>query len=157
MKKKELIFEIIIVIIFVIFLVLFITKKNPIKKDIILTGCLDSKITLSDINLSKNNKMDSSISIKNKCDHNYNYYIVLSVKRDSDSDELVKVGIGNDQMKLTSYDKNIRFNVSTGYLNSYIIEEGEISPDESKTIDLSFSSSKKINWISEIKVVGTSK
>lgn len=152
--KKSLIFEIIIVILFVIFLFLFVTKKNPVKHDTILSGCLDTKMKTSDIDLSKKSKQSLDISVTNKCDNDYKYFIILSVKRDSDSDELVKVKINDINKKLTDYDKNIRFNVSTGYLNSYILDENVIGPSKDKNFKLDVSSDKKIDWISEIKVVG---
>lgn len=156
MNKKSLIIDIVIIIIFVIFLIMFITKKNPTNGGIVVSGCLDNKISSSDIDLSKNNKQTVDITIKNKCDRDYKYYIMLSVKRDSDSDDLVNVKLNSNKKVLTKYDKNIMFNVSTGYLNSYILDNNVLKSNKSKDFKIVLSSDKTIKWISEIKVVGTS-
>ena len=156
MNKKSLIIDIVIIIVFVIFLIMFITKKNPTNGGIVVSGCLDNKISSSDIDLSKNNKQTVDITIKNKCDRDYKYYIMLSVKRDSDSDDLVSVKLNSNKKVLTKYDKNIMFNVSTGYLNSYILDDNLLKSNKSKEFKIVLSSDKKIKWISEIKVVGTS-
>ena len=155
MKKIGLIILAILVIGVIWFFFFQPKEKTLEEKGIIVTGCFSSNISKNKIDLENEKKQVIDISIKNNCTYDYKYYLVLSVKNKSDDDKLVSIKLNdNGEKTLTSYEVNTRFNVSTGYLNSYILDKGSLSVNKNTSYKIIISSNKKINWASEIKVVG---
>ena len=72
--------------------------------------------------------------------------------------KLIALIKSNTGIKYYIYDleKNTRFNVTTGYLNSYILYTGEIKNNKKDTFEFDFKSDENIKWNGEIKVVGIS-
>lgn len=146
-----------VIIILVIGMCYFILKKEqPVENKIISRGCFDHEITkeIIDLNNSKNQK--SKVTVKNTCGNTFEYYLVLSVKNDSVDDSKVILSFSGNEDKVSNLEKNTRFNVTTGYLNSYILYTGEIKNNKEETFELDFKANEKIKWNGEIKVVGIS-
>lgn len=153
--KKISIYILIILGISIICYFMFHQKEKSLEETgIIVSGCFNSDISKTNVDLNQYKSEDLTIKVNNSCTNKYKYYLVISVKNKSSDDSLVKIKVNDDTKKLTDYNKNTRFNVSPGYLNSYILDEGEIKSNDSITYKINVSSNKKIKWESEFKVVG---
>ena len=153
MKK---VFSVIIVVLIIGICVLFLKREKPVENNIISRGCFDHEITNEIVDLNKNEHQKSKVTVKNSCDNSFEYYLVLSVKNDSVDDNKVTLLFNGNKNKVSELEKNTRFNVTTGYLNSYILYTGEIKKGTKENFEFDFKADEKIKWNGEIKVVGIS-
>lgn len=121
---------------------------------------LTNAVSMNDENGQKTTPY--TFTIKNVCDLEATYYILINTKEGSFEDRLVSGSLNRDQAKVISENReNTLFEKSAGYEKSYILKEGNLKKNETVTYDLrlwinasaTYEEVRGKTWEGEIKVV----
>lgn len=106
------------------------------------------------------NNSPYSFTIKNTCNLTSTYYVILSTKTGSFSGSFINLNYNEvAPFTLTNSQFNTKFEIETGYSNSYIIASGNLENGESATYDVriwmneSATYTSGMSWEGQIKVV----
>jgi len=150
----------------------FYTNKEQSGKNKVATTCFDVafsegksislKNAASMTDASGQNTSPYTFTITNNCDNETAYTVILSSKNGSFSDEFISLSLNKEPSRvLGNTMKNLAYEKTPEYDNSYIIERGALKKDESATYDLrawinakaTYDDVKGRTWDGEIKVI----
>ena len=150
----------------------FFVVKHQEDNNIISSGCFSTNfVDSSSINLSNAISMSDeeglktdpySFTLTNTCNLTSIYYVIISTKTGSFSNDFINVSYNNSNPTMLSSNlTNDIYPIDSGYSSSYIITNGILENGESITYDIRLwinedaTYTPGMNWEGEIKVVST--